>query len=673
VLPAIFALLALLACAVPAGAATGFVADETLSPDQAGAPVVAMAPNGFAAVAWIETAVGPRIGVRVAVRAPGGTWSVSQPLGANGFAKTAVDLAVDANGNAAVTWQEPDPLPSVHVFVATRPAGGAFGTAEALPLGTTSPSVGIDGGGRATLLYGTGSDVAVRDVQAGASALAARPQTLAPGCEAVAGMLDVAPSGAAIAAWDCRGAVFALRRGGAWTASPTIANSSNCPSDPITVTHFPGSVDIDVQGNAVGLLSTSRTTCPPIFAITGVELRLVTVVGGRLQPVSPPVATAPGGFASGIYLARAIVAPSGILFTWGDGTLSLTGAGMARFFALDGTPTGPAQPLGNGENGTTPPVAADGRALATWVQREGDSTSVVAAERAPGAPGFGPPVPVSGVATVADQAVAMDDAGNGLIAWRHGSRPSLVHVRGYDGASPALGAVTIPGSAPLGAQVAFAASPQDVWSAVVTVWSFGDGGTAAGATTAHAYARDGTYTATVTAVDALGNAVSRSGVVQVGSGAGAGGDQTSGAPRLTNVSLTHRRFRVGRARTPLRGTAQAAARRRASAVPVGTTFRFTLNRAANVRIGFARQTRGLRNGDGDCVRPSRRLTRGRRCRLFVPDGTLVRSAPSGAIRIPFSGRVGRRALRPGRYRAGLTAAIGGQSAKPTVLTFRVVR
>jgi len=672
VLLAFFAALMLLACVAPAGAATGFVADETLSPDQAGAPVVAMAPNGYAAVAWIEVAVGPRIGVRVALRAPGGTWSVSQPLGANGTAKTAVDLAVDASGNAAVTWQEPDPLPSVHVFVATRPAGGAFGTAEALPLGTTSPSVGIDGGGRATLLYGTGSDVVVQDVQVGASALAARSQTLAPGCQADAGMLDVAPSGDAIAAWDCRGAVFALRRGGAWTISPTIANSSNCPSDPVTVTHSAASVDIDVQGNAVGLLSTSRATCPPIFAVTGLELRLVAVVGGRLQPVSPPVATAPGGFASGIYLARAVVAPSGILFTWGDGTLSLTGAGMARFFALDGTPTGPAQPLGNGANGTTPPVAAiaaDGRALATWVQNEGGSTSVVAAERPPGAATFGPPLPMSGAAEVRDQAVAMDAAGNGLVAWRHSSRPSLVHVRGFDGAPPALGAVTIPSSASLGVPAAFAASPQDVWSAVATVWSFGDGGTATGATATHAYARGGTYTATVTAVDALGNAVSQSGTVQVGTPPG----PAIAAPRLTNASLTYRRFRVGRRSTPLRGTAQAAARRRASAVPVGTTFRFTLDHPANVRIGFARQTRGVRNRAGDCVRPSRRLAGRRRCRLFVPDGTLVRSASQGAIRVPFSGRVGRRALRPGRYRAGLTAAIGGRSAKPTVLTFRIVR
>jgi hypothetical protein len=242
-----------------------------------------------------------------------------------------------------------------------------------------------------------------------------------------------------------------------------------------------------------------------------------------------------------------------------------------------------------------------------------------------------------------------------------------VHVRGYDGAPPALGAVTIPSSAPLGVPVAFAASPQDVWSAAATVWSFGDGGTATGATATHAYARDGTYTATVTAVDALGNAVSQSGTVQVGT------PGPTGAPRLTNASLTHRRFRVGRRSTPLRGRAQASARRRTSAAPVGTTFRFTLDRAANVRIGFARQTRGVRNDHGDCVRPSRRLRGHRRCKLFVPDGTLVRSAPQGAIGIPFSGRVGRRALRPGRYHAGLIAAIGGRSAKPTVLSFRVVR
>lgn len=660
-----------LVCAAPAGAATGFLADETLSPAQASDPVVAMAPNGYAAAAWIEVLVGPSIAVEVAVRPPGGAWSAPQQLRLGPNPKSGLDLAVDASGDAAVTWLERDVLPSQFVVVATRPAGGSFGAAEALPPTGGAPSIGIDGGGRATLLYGAGSDVVVRDFQAGASALAARPQTLAPGCQASAGLLDVASSGDAVAAWSCRGAVFALRRGGSWSPSPTIADSP-CSSGS-TFLQLPAMVDVDSQGHAAGVLFTEQVTCPSIPTAVRDEVRIVVPVAGSMQPVPGVVASGFPSFGAGVYVPRAVVAPTGILFTWGDTTTTVFGQGMARPFALDGAPAGPAQALGNGVAGTTMPVAAvaaDGRALATWVQNEGGRLSVVVAERPPGAATFGSPLPVSSAAEVSGQAVATDDAGDGVIAWRQGSRPSLVHVRGYDGAPPVLAGVTIPSAAASGEALVFSAAATDVWSALTTSWSFGDGASADGGSVTHAYARDGMYTVTVTAVDALGNAVSRSGAVQVGA---VGSSPPGGAPRLTNASLTHRRFRVGRRPTPLRGRAQASAQRRARGAPVGTTFRFTLDRAANVRIGFARQTRGVRNGDGDCVRPSRRLAGGRRCKLFVPDGTLVRSAPQGAVRIPFSGRVGRRALAPGRYRAGLTAAIGGRSAKPTVLTFRVVR
>jgi hypothetical protein len=53
---------------------------------------------------------------------------------------------------------------------------------------------------------------------------------------------------------------------------------------------------------------------------------------------------------------------------------------------------------------------------------------------------------------------------------------------------------------------------------------------------------------------------------------------------------------------------------------------------------------------------------------------LTRSSRAGGNRVRFSGRVGRRTLRPGRYRATLTAVdqAGGRS-KPSALTFRIVR
>ncbi|HEU5110106.1 MAG TPA: hypothetical protein VFT95_16310 [Micromonosporaceae bacterium] len=62
---------------------------------------------------------------------------------------------------------------------------------------------------------------------------------------------------------------------------------------------------------------------------------------------------------------------------------------------------------------------------------------------------------------------------------------------------------------------------------------------------------------------------------------------------------------------------------------------------------------------------------------FQQDRTLSRrtsTAASGTSRVRFTGRIGKRALRPGRYRAVLTAtdAAGNRSA-PRTTRFRVVR
>jgi len=45
----------------------------------------------------------------------------------------------------------------------------------------------------------------------------------------------------------------------------------------------------------------------------------------------------------------------------------------------------------------------------------------------------------------------------------------------------------------------------------------------------------------------------------------------------------------------------------------------------------------------------------------------------GLDAVAFSGRIGRRALSPGPYRAALSASNGGGSSKPVLLGFTVVR
>jgi CSLREA domain-containing protein len=136
-------------------------------------------------------------------------------------------------------------------------------------------------------------------------------------------------------------------------------------------------------------------------------------------------------------------------------------------------------------------------------------------------------------------------------------------------------------------------------------------------------------------------------------------------PVLSRVSLTRRVFRVGS-----RQTAVAAATR----TPAGTVVRYTLSEAANVTVRIGRALRGRRVG-GRCLKATRaRRSRPRCTRYSAIKPALTRRAKAGANRLAFSGRIGRKALRRGRYRAVLTAtdAAGNRSARRT-LSFEIVR
>jgi hypothetical protein len=115
---------------------------------------------------------------------------------------------------------------------------------------------------------------------------------------------------------------------------------------------------------------------------------------------------------------------------------------------------------------------------------------------------------------------------------------------------------------------------------------------------------------------------------------------------IKSASLTRRRFSVGRARTATATVAAAATAARTG--HKGTAFRLTLSKAARVKITIRHKHRSL--------------------------GTLKRSASRGANRIAFSGRIGHRALRPGRYVARVIATdASGKHSKPRTLRFSVVK
>ncbi|MDX6643545.1 MAG: cell wall-associated protease [Solirubrobacteraceae bacterium] len=145
-----------------------------------------------------------------------------------------------------------------------------------------------------------------------------------------------------------------------------------------------------------------------------------------------------------------------------------------------------------------------------------------------------------------------------------------------------------------------------------------------------------------------------------------GGGSGAQLPVITSLSELRSRFAVG-----ISSTALSARRRRST--PRGTEFRYTLNKAATVKIRIERLLAGRKVGR-KCLAATRRRRSKPRCTRFSLAGTLTRKAKAGSNRTAFSGRIGRRALSLGRYRAAFTAfdAAGARSA-PRHVTFTIVR
>ncbi|MEA2444555.1 MAG: hypothetical protein QOJ12_1847 [Thermoleophilales bacterium] len=137
------------------------------------------------------------------------------------------------------------------------------------------------------------------------------------------------------------------------------------------------------------------------------------------------------------------------------------------------------------------------------------------------------------------------------------------------------------------------------------------------------------------------------------------------APAFTVARLTNTTFAVDA--TAVGETLVAARAKR------GTTFAYTLSEAARVLFRIEQKQPG-RVARGKCAKPSRRNRGGRRCTRLVARGTFAQDAAAGANTKVFSGKLGRRALRPGRYRATMSAAdAAGNVSQVRRLNFRIVR
>jgi hypothetical protein len=125
-------------------------------------------------------------------------------------------------------------------------------------------------------------------------------------------------------------------------------------------------------------------------------------------------------------------------------------------------------------------------------------------------------------------------------------------------------------------------------------------------------------------------------------------------PHVTGFKMRPSRFRRAKFATPVSA--------RKHRVPRGSSFRYSLSEDASVKITII-QLRPGRRVAGRCVRPTPKLRSKHACMRSRKRGVLTRHGLAGANKVPFSGRIGRKALPAGRYRAKIVATVTG--AKPS--------
>jgi Tol biopolymer transport system component len=140
-------------------------------------------------------------------------------------------------------------------------------------------------------------------------------------------------------------------------------------------------------------------------------------------------------------------------------------------------------------------------------------------------------------------------------------------------------------------------------------------------------------------------------------------------PVLSAVSLSHARFRVGRARTAVAATTRKP-------LPRGTVLRFTSSEAGrlSIRIERARAGRKVRLHGKLVCRAIRRPVRRGRCTAYARVATLTRTLKqAGRGSVALSGRIRSRRMALGSYRLTITARdAAGNVSKATRRTMKIL-
>jgi virginiamycin B lyase len=105
----------------------------------------------------------------------------------------------------------------------------------------------------------------------------------------------------------------------------------------------------------------------------------------------------------------------------------------------------------------------------------------------------------------------------------------------------------------------------------------------------------------------------------------------------------------------------------------GATVSYRLSAAATTRFTVESEGAGRKKGK-KCLKQTRRNRKAKRCKLYKPvKGSFTHSGKAGSNSFRFTGRIGNKALRPGRYQLVAVASAGSAKSTAKRASFRIVR
>jgi hypothetical protein len=661
--------------------------------------------SGSAVAVW--TANGPGFDGRVtqaATRPPGGAWTppvtLSPPEEDGGWDPA---VAVGPDGDAVVVWssvRHDGGRTRQIVLAVTRDAGGRWSAPIAISDDSEialsfQPEVVVDGDGTATAIWSeeTGEAAVLRTRTRPRGGAWGPPVDLTDRFVGWEPQLAVDPHDNVTAVWNWRnvpehgsGIIQSKFRpaGGAWSADPVdLSDDGESALEP--------QLAVDPDGRAVAVwysytgddsvVRAARRTAQGEWGLP------VDLSGDDPAALLPHVAIDSHGTATAVWESHD---DAGRIMRASTSVAGESWSNPVDISVRDGGPW----------SGGFPQVAADreGDVTAIWEAWYPDRFSIVQAARREAGSGWGPPVDLGKSNGVIERRpIAVDPRGYVTAVWARGK---ALQSSVFDAVPPLLRDVAVPATGVVGQPVAMSVDPFDVWSAVTARWAFGDGGSGTGAATGHCFRTPGERTVTITGTDAAANVTTTTRTIAIaadpalpagadpcagpgpgpgprpgpdpgpgtdpGPGPGPGPaprpdpDPVATAPAISGLQQTSARWR----------TARAGAGR--SRQPVGTTFRFRLDRAAQVRLEFDQTTAGRRIR-GACAKATV-ANRGKpRCSRVESRGTLTVAGRAGENAVRFRGRLGRRTLAPGRYRLRVTAVADGKRSAAVSLSFTIVR